>query len=124
MQAFIPYQSATGDWIIFDGTNKIRFETEGVAQMELKKLALAQALVRNAQAIAPIMDTAPDVVQEYFDSGITFTDQDVELMGLTAVQVVSVITMLENLNKFFAGTTPGNAQYRVTVNSVRRARTE
>lgn len=85
------------------------------------KFELAKAIIKQAQNIAPVMDTAPDIVQEYFDSGITFVDVDVEALGITAAQVVSVISMLENFNKFFAGTTPANAQYRVNVNAVRRA---
>ena len=87
-----------------------------------QKLELARAIVAQAQLLAVPMDASPDVVQEYFDSGITFTDADVAALGLTAAQVVACITLLENVNKFFAGGSPTNAQYRVTVNGVRRAK--
>ena len=87
-----------------------------------QKIELARAIVAQAQQLAPVMDGAPDVVQEYFDSGITFADDDVAALGLTAAQVVACITMLENANKFFSGGNPTNAQYRVNINAVRRAK--
>ena len=114
------YQDALGNWIVFINDTKYRFDTESEAVQMANKLKLAQAIIAQAQAIAPVMDEAPDVVQEFFDSGVTFADADVEPLGITAAQLVSVITMLENFNKFFAGTTPANAQYRVNVNAVRR----
>ena len=87
-----------------------------------QKLELARAIVAQAQLLAVPMDASPDAVQEYFDSGITFVDEDVAALGITAAQVVACITMLENVNKFFAGGNPANAQYRVNVNAVRRAK--
>ena len=86
-----------------------------------QKIELAKALIAQAQALAPVMDAGPDVVQEYFDASITFTDDDVEALGVTAAQVVALITLLENVNKFCAGDNPTNAQYRVNINAVRRA---
>ena len=119
MQA--PYQDALGKWIVFDGTNKIRFDTRMEAELMAQKLELAKALIAQAQALAPVMDAAPDVVQEYFDSGITFADADVEALGVTAAQVVALITLLQNFDKFCTGGSPTNAQYRVNINAVRRA---
>ena len=107
------YDRATGAEYIFD--------TWEEAKLMAQKLELAKALIAQAQALAPVMDAAPDVVQEYFDASITFTDADVEALGVTAAQVVALITLLENVNKFFSGGSPTNAQYRVNINAVRRA---
>lgn len=86
----------------------------------MNKLQLAKAIIYQTQLHAKNMDEGPDVLQEYFDSGVTFTDADVESLNLTAAQVNSCLTMLENAGKFYAGTTPANATYRVTINTVRR----
>ena len=89
-----------------------------------QKLELAKALISQAQALAPVMDAAPDVVQEYFDSGVQFVDADVEALGVTAAQVVALITLMQNFDGFCNGTLPANEtppQYRVNINAVRRA---
>lgn len=106
-------------YVNINGVN-YEFYTQAEALEMANKLGLAKAIISQAQSIAPVMDIAPDVVQEYFDSAVTFSDADVEALGITAAELVSVITMLENYNKFFAGTTPIDAQYRVTINKVRR----
>ena len=112
-----------GKWTAWDQATdyKRSFDTRMEAELMAQKLELAKALIAQAQAIAPVMDAAPDVVQEYFDASITFTDADVEALGVTAAQVVALITLLENVNKFFTGGSPTNAQYRVNINAVRRA---
>ena len=116
------WQSKENDkWYVnIDGTN-YQFDTQMEAKLMAQKLELAKALIAQAQALAPVMDAAPDVVQEYFDASITFADADVEALGVTAAQVVALITLLENVNKFCAGDNPTNAQYRVNINAVRRA---
>ena len=112
-----------GKWTAWDQATdyKRSFDTQMEAKLMAQKLELAKALIAQAQAIAPVMDAAPDVVQEYFDASITFADADVEALGVTAAQVVALVTLLENVNKFFSGGSPTNAQYRVNINAVRRA---
>jgi len=112
-----------GKWTAWDQATdyKRSFDTRMEAELMAQKLELAKALIAQAQALAPVMDAAPDVVQEYFDASITFVDADVEALGVTAAQVVALITLLENVNKFFSGDSPTNAQYRININAVRRA---
>jgi len=85
----------------------------------MNKQLLAKAILGEGQKLASIMDSCQSVTKEYFDAGITFADGDVPA-GFTAGQVVSVITLLENVNKFFNGESPVNAQYHVTANIARR----
>ena len=84
------------------------------------KSELAKAIVAQVKSLTAPMDLASDVVQEYFDSGITFQDDDLAELGLTAWQLTACITLLQNLAGFFAGEAVTTAQYRVTVNAVRR----
>ena len=111
-----------GHWYINDN-GKITHLPPGMeGEIMAQKLELARAIVATVQQLAPVMDMVPDIVQEYFDSGITFADEDVAALGLTAAQVVACITMLDNATKFFSGGNPTNAQYRVSINAVRRAK--
>jgi len=117
------YQAADGWWILWTGEEKIYFDTEMEAKQTMEKLELAKAIIYQTQLHARIMDENPDVLQEYFDAGVTFTDEDVAPLGVTAAQVTACLTLLENAGKFYAGNTPANAAYRVTVNAVRRVAT-
>ena len=116
------YQAADGRWILWTGSEKIYFDTQMEALEAMAKIDLAKAIVYQVQRLAPVMDEGADVLQEYFDSGVTFTDDDVAALGVTAAQVTACLTLLENAGKFFSGTTPTNAAYRTTINSVRRAK--
>ena len=114
------YQSADGKWILLVNANKLYFDTEMEARQTMDKLELAKAIIFQAQLHARPMDEGPDVLQEYFDDGMTFTDEDVAPLGVTAAQVTACLTLLENAGKFYAGDSPTNSAYRGTVNSVRR----
>ena len=116
------YQAADGRWILWTGSEKIYFDTQMEALEAMAKIDLAKAIIYQVQTLAKPMDESSDVLQEYFDSGITFTDGDVEALGITAAQVTACSTLLENVGKFFSGTTPTNAAYRTTINSVRRVK--
>lgn len=112
-----------GQWVLWVRWNDIHlyFEKRQEAFEAMAKIDLAKAIIWRAQQLTETMDNGPDVVQEYFDSGITFTDYDLESLGVTASQVVSCITLLQNITKFFGGDdTLTPAVYRTTVNSIRR----
>lgn len=108
-------------WLQDAARTHLYFDTEMEARQAMNKLELAGAIIYQAQLLAKPLDEGPDVLQEYFDAGITFTDEDVAALGVTAAQVTACLTLLENVNKFFRGENPTNAVYRVTINNVRRA---
>ena len=81
---------------------------------------MAKSIIWRTQQLIETMDNGPDVLQEYFDGGFSFVDEDVAALGVTAAQVTACLTLLENAGKFFSGTNPANATYRTTVNAVRR----
>lgn len=114
------YQAANGQWILWTGNEKIYFATQAEALQVMSKIDLAKAIIFQAQLLARPMDEGADVLQEYFDSGVTFTDEDVAALGITAAQVTACLTLIENAGKFFTGNNPTNAAYRATINAVRR----
>jgi hypothetical protein len=108
------------EWFVRTGETLSAAEAAFAQEAYMSKIDLAKAIIFQAQLLARPMDEAGDVLQEYFDSGVTFTDEDVAALGVTAAQIVACLTLLENVVKFFGGNTPANAAYRVTVNAVRR----
>lgn len=91
--------------------------------MSDERLKTAAAVVRSVQSLAAPMDSAQDVWQEFWDvvngSG-AYNDQELEDLGITAAQLASCVTVLENFNKFVQGNSPANDAYRVTINTMRR----
>lgn len=87
------------------------------------RLKTAAAVVRCVQSLAAPMDAAQDVWQEFWDvvnGGGPYTDLELEGLGITAAQLGSCVTVLENFNKFAQGDEPSNDAYRVTINTMRR----
>ena len=113
------YQAADGRWILWDGTQKTYFDTEVESRQFMNKLELAQAIIYQTQLHIKSMDEGQDILQWYFDSGYTYTDADLESLGITSSQLIEFLTFLENAKKFYTGENPINAVYRVTVNRAR-----
>lgn len=114
------WQSENGKWYLSYDGGAIEFITKMEALEAMAKIDLARTIIWRTQQLIETMDNGPDVLQEYFDGSFSFVDEDVSALGITAAQVTACLTLLENVGKFFAGTTPTNATYRTTVNAVRR----
>lgn len=87
------------------------------------RVSTAAAVVRSVQSLSAPMDTAGDVWQEFWDvvnSSGAYNDQELEPLGITAAQLASCVTVLENFNKFVQGNSPANDVYRATINTMRR----
>lgn len=84
-----------------------------------KKLETAKAIVAAVQSLSTATDSAADLEAEFFDVG-TFTDEDVAPLGITAAQLASCITLLQQVNKLMSGQATTPAIYRTTLNAVRR----
>jgi hypothetical protein len=111
-------------WVFSINFNNIVtfFETELEAWQMSQKLETAREIIRVAKSLATVADLGADVTQEYFDSS-AFTDDDVAPLGITAAQLTSVITMLQELEKFFSNEAVTAALYRTTLNGIRRTGT-
>lgn len=96
----------------------------------MAKIDTAKAIVSKVQTLVPIMETASDLVAEYWDvtnAVGAFTDEDLAPIGITAVQLTACLTLVEQMPKLFEGLneTDGHSSifpttYRITVNSVKR----
>lgn len=116
------YQDALGAWILFDGTTKHTFSTEAEARIFMAKIDTAKAVINAVKALASTADDAENLKAEFFDAG-TFTDADVAPLGITAAQLASCITLLEQFDKLMTNQETDAAMYRVTLNAVRRVAT-
>lgn len=88
--------------------------------MALQKIEIARALLRDVQAIAPVMDSARDRWQEYWDAGGSFTDEDLEPLGITAADFGDCVNFLDSFDKFMNGEEVQEQIWRVTMNKTRR----
>ena len=117
----IQYDVATEKWGIFFGGNfTYYFDTELEARQMSQKFETAKEILRVANTLSTVADLGADVVQEYFDSP-TITDEDVAPLGITLAQLQAVITMLQQMEKFFSNEAVTAALYRTTLNGIRRS---
>lgn len=107
------YYSYPGASIIFD--------TEQEARNFMTKIDTAKAIVRAVQSLALVMDTAEDLVAEYWAVvGTGWVDDNVAPMGITAAQLTACITLLEQVNLLMSGEATTPVEHRVSLNQVRR----
>jgi hypothetical protein len=85
----------------------------------MAKIDTAKAIVAAVKSLALVTDTAADLEAEYFDAG-TFVDGDVSALGLTAADIASCITLLQQMSNLMTGGATAVAMYRTTLNKVRR----
>lgn len=121
------WQSKENDkWVLSYDNGSITFNTALEANNMAKKLDFATQIQTLATDLAKSMEVAPDLHQRYFDCGFNdgganeIVDGDIESLGFTAAQLVSMITCIENFNKFIAGTSPANSAYRININALRK----
>ena len=107
------YDSATG--------NQYMFDTRLEAINAMAKLDTARSIVVAVQALATPTDLSADLVAQYFDAG-TFTDEDVASLGITAAQLTSCITLLQQVEALMTDQATTPAMYRSTLNAVRYAK--
>jgi hypothetical protein len=95
--------------------------------MSLSKTRFAQQMIDLHQKMAEIMDNAVVLEKEFFDQGYNvgganpLVDGDIVNLGITAANVASGITTLQQVKKFFTNQAVIVADYSATVNAFRRA---
>ena len=87
--------------------------------MTIKKQNIAQAIIGTVVSLATPADTASDLEKEYFDAG-TFEESDMPNVELTPADLAACITLLQQFEKFMSGEEVAPADYRSTLNKVRR----
>ena len=87
----------------------------------MAKIETAKAVIEPVKAVAETADVAKDRIKEYFDlAGDGWVDADVAALGITAAQLASCITFLENFDKFMTNQVAAQADYTAVLNAVRR----
>ena len=92
-----------------------------------QKTAYIVELIRDAVALAPIMDKLADRNKEYFDNGYNsggadqIADADVATYDITAAEFTNYITLMGQLNNFFTNSAVTTGDYGSTINKLRRA---
>jgi len=82
----------------------------------------AQPLEKGALRLARHLgreQRAADLEAEYFDAG-SWADGDVSALGITAADLASCITLLQQIDALMSGSATSVAAYRATLNKVRR----
>lgn len=92
------------------------------SEIDQGKLRTAAAIIRGAQTIVPIADSAGALWQEYWDvigqDGLN--DSELAALGIKAETLAATVTLLENFVKFANGEAAQPTAYRVTLNQIRR----
>ena len=117
-------RNSGGDgWMIrYDnGTYQI-VETQQEAIEIMAKIDTAKAIVSAVKTLTTATDLALDLEAEYFDVG-TFIDEDVAALGITASDLASCITLLQQITALMTGQVTSPATYRSTLNKMRRLAT-
>jgi cell fate (sporulation/competence/biofilm development) regulator YlbF (YheA/YmcA/DUF963 family) len=116
-----PQIGATDYLLRLDDGTAITFDTEQEARQAMAKIETAKAVIEPVKAVAETADVAKDRIKEYFDlAGDGWVDADVAALGITAAQLASCITFLENFDKFMTNQVAAQADYTAVLNAVRR----
>lgn len=117
----VTFWESAGHWYANDGGVELMFDTEQEAHQFMAKQDTAKAIIEAVQSLATATDTAGDLEKEYFDvAGAGWVDADVAALGITAAQLASCITFLENFDKFMTNQVAAQADYTAVLNAVRR----
>lgn len=92
-----------------------------------RKIAYLRDLIRVMQELDTIFDNAPDIENEYFDLGYNsggarqVIDADVAQWGLTAANIGSGITLIQQVKNLAGNTAVTTGDYALTTNVFKRA---
>ncbi len=116
------WQSGDGDqWYVNTGGRNIPFDSEQEARIAMAKIDTAKAIVKTVQSLATATDTASDLEKEYFDvAGSGWTDADVAALGITAAQLASCLTLLQQFEKLMTAQATTPIDNTAALNQVRR----
>jgi len=116
------WQSGNLWYVNIDNNVELSFNTKQEAMKYMAKIDTAKAIINAVKSLAIATDMATDLVSEYWDVGV-FLDDDVSALGITAAQLTSCITLLEQIDKLMTNQATSLSMYRSTLNQVRRVAT-
>jgi uncharacterized protein YjiS (DUF1127 family) len=115
------YESNDGQWVLWTGSEKIYFATQGEAITMLQKLEYAAAVQLQMTTLASIFNQANDLSGIWADRDYLnqMTDEDLVALGITKAQLTAAITLFQQLLNFADNAVVSQADYRATVNTLR-----
>lgn len=93
--------------------------------MASRKIQFAQAIMECCTSMAQAADNGVNAKDIFFDRGYNsggaheIVDSDIEALEITAAQLISGITLIENLDKFLTNQVPVQGDYDATLNQLR-----
>ena len=115
------YRESGGTWYVVDGTQEYILSSEQEARQFMAKQDTAKAIVKTVQSLATATDTAGDLEKEYFDvAGSGWVDADVAALGITAAQLASCLTLLQQFAKLMTAQATTPIDNTASLNQVRR----
>lgn len=124
------YQASDGKWIVLVGETKTYFlETEELeARQMASKVEFASDIQEFCTGLVDLFKDAPDLESVYFDRGYNgggidpIIDGDVSGLGITAAQIASGITLIQQLQNFADNSAVVTGDYSATANALRTDR--
>ena len=119
------YQSANGQWIVFNNDIKTFFSTQAEAENMATKLTFATQAQSDATTLAALGESLDAVVGVYFDRGYDsggsdpIADIDIESLGITAADLAAMVTLAQQLANFLGNAAVATADYQATINTIR-----
>jgi hypothetical protein len=119
------YQSANGQWIVFNNGIKTFFVLESEAQDMATKLTWAGQAQTDATTLAQVADRLANLETVYFDRGYDsggsnpITNDDVVSLSITAADLAALITLTQQLSNFLGNSAVTAGDYDSTLNTVR-----
>lgn len=120
------YQAADGRWIVFNnGIKSNYFTLEEDAQNMATKITWATQAQVEATTMAQIADRLANLETVYFDRGYNsgggddIVDSDVVSLNITAADLASLVTLIQQFNNFLGNLAVIAGDYDSTLNTVR-----
>jgi hypothetical protein len=119
------YQAADDQWIVYNEGIKAYFTLESEARNMATKLTFASKAQSLATVLAQASNNLDDLVTVYFDEGFDssgadpIANGDIESLGITAVELGSMITFAEQFNDFLNNAAVATLDRDPTLNRMR-----
>lgn len=120
------YQASDGRWLVFNNDIKSSyFNLQEDAETMATKITWATQAQTDATTLAQVADRLANLETVYFDRGYNsagsdpIADVDVVSLGITATQLGSLVTLIQELNNFLGNSAVTTADYDSTLNAVR-----
>ncbi len=120
------YQAADDQWVVLSNGIKIYFaiNNESEARNMADKITFAEKAQDISTRLAILVDEGTNLRTVYFDrvyntGGTAIIDADIVSLGITAANISSFITLVEQLQNFVDFLTVTEADYDTTLNAMR-----